>query len=78
MKRKIFFRHLSTIIALLFLSPTLFPQEHLRKQFVLEGKIDGRDIGLVHLDYTNSAKLFITDSCYLVHLLYFSTFVKQI
>lgn len=65
MRRKIIFRHLSIFIAFLFLPPALFSQKNLKNQFFLQGKIDGTDLGLVHLEYLNSKKIYITDSCYL-------------
>ena len=65
MKRKIIFIHFNIFIAFLFLPPVLFSQKNLKNQFFLQGKIDGTDLGLVHLEYLNSEKIYTTDSCYL-------------
>ncbi len=52
-------------IAVVFLPLAIFSQIRLKNQFSLKGKIDGAKPGLVHLEYMNSKKIYITDSCYL-------------
>ncbi|MCY7291049.1 MAG: AhpC/TSA family protein [Ferruginibacter sp.] len=65
MNKKIDYSYLTVFAVLMYFSQTISAQKSLKKEFVLKGKIVGMETGLVHLEYSNSIKIYKIDSCFL-------------